>query len=384
EKVIEENNGDMIYNRKVEKIRVDNNKVTGVLLDNEEVIYSDRVINSGNVWNLYNKLIKENASKESIDWANSLVPTYPSLVLFSLVKEEAIPPETLPIEMLVDDKTKINEGELTAYILSIDDKTLCKEGYHTVVTIGPSFKQWPRGFNHDYNNEEYRKAKEIEQERILNVLENRFPGFKSNLVHVELSTPSSLERYILKEKGAVAGPKQQLGQHMMKRLKTKGEIEGLYNCGESTVMGTGTPTVTISGISAANLILRELGIEEYEYKEDMKNYVNIVKHPFNTSDIKISDNIEEDKIAKLAMMCQYCETPICEKSCELNVCIRDINRKVSVGNFYGAKKLLSHYKDNICEICEEKNCKKVCIRNKFDEDVQIDKINSYIKSQNNN
>ena len=384
EKVIEENNGDMIYNRKVEKIIVGNNKVTGVLLDNEEVIYSDRVINSGNVWNLYNKLIKENASKESIDWANSLVPTYPSLVLFSLVKEEAIPPGTLPIEMLVDDKTKINEGELTAYILSIDDKTLCKEGYHTVVTIGPSFKEWPRGFNHDYNNEEYRKAKEIEQERILNVLENRFPGFKSNLVHVELSTPSSLERYILKEKGAVAGPKQQLGQHMMKRLKTKGEIEGLYNCGESTVMGTGTPTVTISGISAANLILRELGIEEYEYKEDMKDYVNIVKHPFNTSDIKISDNIEEDKIAKLAMMCQYCENPICEKSCELNVCIRDINRKVSVGNFYGAKKLLSHYKDNICEICEEKNCKKVCIRNKFDEAVQIDKINSYIKLQNNN
>ena len=87
EKVIEENNGDIIYNRKVEKIMIENNKVTGVLLDNEEVIYSDRVINSGNVWNLYNKLIKENASKESIDWANSLVPTYPSIVLFSLVKE---------------------------------------------------------------------------------------------------------------------------------------------------------------------------------------------------------------------------------------------------------------------------------------------------------
>ena len=84
------------------------------------------------------------------------------------------------------------------------------------------------------------------------------------------------------------------------------------------------------------------------------------------------------------MMCQYCENPICEKSCELKVGIRDINRKVSVGNFYGAKKLLSHYKDNICETCEEKNCKKVCIRNKFDKAVQIDKINSYIKLQNNN
>ncbi len=167
---------------------------------------------------------------------------------------------------------------------------------------------------------------------------------------------------------------------MMKRLKTKGEIEGLYNCGESTVMGTGTPTVTISGISAANLILRELNMEEYEYKENMKDYVNIVKKPFKVSDIKISDNQEDDKIAKLATMCQYCENPVCEKACGFKVSIRDINRRVSVGNFCGAKKLLKDYKDNICEICEDKKCKKVCIRGNFDEAVQIDRINRYIKN----
>ena len=74
----------------------------------------------------------------------------------------------------------------------------------------------------------------------------------------------------MKEKGAVAGPKQQLGQHMLKRLKTKGDIEGLYNCGESTVMGTGTPAVTVSGISVANLILRECNMEEYENKNIKK------------------------------------------------------------------------------------------------------------------
>lgn len=34
-------------------------------------------------------------------------------------------------------------------------------------------------------------------------------------------------------------------------------------CGESTVMGTGSPSVTISGISAANMVLRRLGKEEY-------------------------------------------------------------------------------------------------------------------------
>ena len=175
--------------------------------------------------------------------------------------------------MLIGDKTKLDESEVTVYILSIDDKTLCKEGYHSIMAIGPTFKKWPKGFKNKYNSEEYKKEKEIEKERILNILEKRFPGFKENLCHVELSTPTTLNRYALKEGGAVAGPKQQLGQHMLKRLKTKSEIDRLFNCGESTVMGTGTPAVTVSGISAANLILRELGIEEYEYRDGMKNYV---------------------------------------------------------------------------------------------------------------
>ena len=66
--------------------------------------------------------------------------------------------------------------------------------------------------------------------------EKRFPGFEKGLYYAELATPRTLERLVMKENGAVAGPKQQLGQHMMKRLKAKGEIEGLYNCGEATVM----------------------------------------------------------------------------------------------------------------------------------------------------
>ena len=109
----------------------------------------------------------------------------------------------------------------------------------------------------------------------------------------------------------MAGPKQKLGQHMLKRLKTKSEIQNLFNCGESTVMGTGTPAVTISGISAANLILRELEMEEFKYKEGIKNYVNIVEKPFESSDIKIGKDEKEDRLAKLALKCQFCEKPLC-------------------------------------------------------------------------
>lgn len=286
EKVIEENNGQMIYNTEVEEIIVEDNKAKKVSLDNGKVISANYIVNSGNVWNLYNKLLKNNASEEIKSWANSLEPAYPSVVLFALVKEEAIPKGTLPIEMLIGDKTKLDENEVTVYILSIDDKTLCKNGYHTIMAIGPSFKEWPKGFKNNYNTDKYREMKKIEKNRLLEILEKRFPGFKENLCHVEISTPTTLNRYVLKEGGSVAGPKQKLGQHMLKRLKAKSEINNLFNCGESTVMGTGTPAVTISGISVANLILRELGLEEFEYEKGMKNYVNIVTKPFKYEQIK--------------------------------------------------------------------------------------------------
>ena len=376
EKVIEENNGHMIYNTEVEEIIVEDNRAIKVKLDNETNISAKYIVNSGTVWNLYNKLLKENVSEDIKNWVNSLEPSYPSVVLFALVKEEAIPKGTLPIEMLIGDKTKLDEDEITVYILSIDDKTLCKKGYHTIMAIGPTFKEWPKGFKNNYNTEKYREMKEVEKNRVLDVLEKRFPGFKENLCYVEISTPTTLNRYVLKEKGSVAGPKQKLGQHMMKRLKSKSEVDSLFNCGESTVMGTGTPAVTISGISAANLILRELGMEEFEYKENMKNYVSIVKKPFEYNQIKIGKNEEEDKLAKLALKCQFCEKPSCEKSCKYNMPIRDINRRVAVGNFYGAKNLLKDYDINPCLNCESKECENHCVRKGFAKEVSIREINS--------
>ncbi|MBC5626277.1 FAD-dependent oxidoreductase [Clostridium sp. NSJ-49] len=376
EKVIEENNGKMIYNREAEKIIVENNTAVKVRLDDGSVINAKYIINSGTVWNLYNKLLKDNASEEIRKWTESLEPSYPSVVLYALVKEKSIPEGTLPIEMLIGDKTKLDESEITAYILSIDDKTLCPAGYHTIAAIGPSFKKWPKGYKNDYNTQEYKDMKEAEKNRILDVLEKRFPGFKENICHVEVSTPTTLNRYVLKEGGSVAGPKQKLGQHMMKRLKTKSEIKNLFNCGESTVMGTGTPAVTISGISAANLILRELGMKEFEYDENMKNYVNIVKKPFERMQIRIGKNPKEEKIAKLALECQFCDKPLCEKACRYNVPIRDINRRAAVGNFVGAMNLLKRYDSNPCIKCDSKDCESHCIRRGFAEEVSIKEINS--------
>ena len=76
------------------------------------------------------------------------------------------------------------------------------------------------------------------------------------------------------------------------------------------------------------------------------------------------------------MKCQYCMNPSCEKACNKHVPIRDINRRLSVGNFYGGRKILSKYEINPCINCTEVFCEKVCVRRKFAASVSIKEINS--------
>jgi prolycopene isomerase len=167
-------------------------------------------------------------------------------------------------------------------------------------------------------------------------LERRFPGFSGAIRFSEVATPRTIERYTMKNGGAVAGPKQMLGQHMFRRLHTRSEWDNLYYCGESTVMGTGTPTVTTSGLSAANAILKKRGLAPFVYQPDQKNYVRQLPLPF-TADMLYQDELERRRdIMRAAMRCHFCEHPTC---CGKNGAdIPGVMRRVAVGNFVGAKK----------------------------------------------
>jgi prolycopene isomerase len=333
EKVIEENGGDMLLEREVVKILFKDNKPSGVKLAGGEEIFAHNLIYSGTVWNLYGKLIdKAYISAKIRKWAEAQVPTYPSSVLYALVDKRVIPDDTSPIEMLVGNPDFLDESEVTAYILSIDDKTLCDTDSHVVVAIGPSFEKWA-----PYNKPEYKLQKEKEKERLIGVLEKKFPGFRDVVKYIEIATPRTIERYLNKNGGAVAGPKQMLGQHMFKRLHTKTNWDNLFCCGESTIMGTGTPSVTISGVSAANALLKKMGYVEYQYKDDMKNYITVLEKPFRAENLFNEYPKETREVMLKALRCQYCENPAC--SADTDIDIRGIMRRVSVGNFFGAKKL---------------------------------------------
>jgi len=123
---------------------------------------------------------------------------------------------------------------------------------------------------------------------------------------------------------------------MFRRLHTRTEWDNLFCCGESTVLGTGTPTVTTSGLSAANAVLKKLEQEPFVYREGMKNYVRIVDKPFTVDKLFEMHDERQKAVMNLAMHCRFCEFPSCTKLKSTDV--RGIMRRVAASNFSGARK----------------------------------------------
>jgi prolycopene isomerase len=376
EKVIEENNGEMIYEKEAKEIVIENGKAKGVLLEKGKILYGDNIIYSGTVWNLYSRLINEkHSSPERREWARKMSPTYSSMVLYALVDAGVIPADTTPIEMFIGNPDAIDESEITVYILSIDDKTLCPADKHVVAAIGPSFKTWPDSDAcGKYRTKKYLEQKQAEAERMIGVLEKNFPGFKKGMKHLEISSPATIERYTMKNWGCVAGPKQSIGQHMFNRLHVKSDWDCLFCCGESCTMGTGSPAVTVSGISAANAVLRKYGKEQFLNRKISKNYVNLIDKPVTINKLHTGNSADEREIILLASECLFCEKPPCMIKFGLD--IRGIMRRLAVGNFYGSVKIIKKYsKDNSISSDDIRSSENNCIRLKeTGKAVQIEKI----------
>lgn len=370
EKAIEKFGGSMLYGHHVRKIVFEDDKVSGVLAETTEgeVKYdADAVIYAGTVWDLYGKLIPEEVSDlKTREWAKSIIPTYPSVVLHCLVDAGAIPEGTQPIQMLADNPDAIDEKEITLYTLSLADPSICPPGTHTVMAIGPSLRKWPASGDPEYGAEAYQAAKEEETERILSTLEKHLPGFRKALRYNTLATPSTIERYTMKPGGSVTGPKHCMGQELMKRPHARTKWENLFMCGESTVMGTGSPSVTISGVSAANMALRRLGREEYIWRRGLKDYVREYRAsdlPHLKSRTHISPNsLEDEKFSSLheeASLCQWCERAPCFPVCPAGYDIRGILRRIEVGNYRGAYAILRKEDRITCLDCPAP-CNKAC------------------------
>jgi len=384
EKAIEKNGGTILYHQKVQSILFHGDRACGVRLAEGTEIGADRVVSDTTVWNLYFDLIPKNiVTEEQRKWADSLVPTYPAMVLYAAVDKTVFPAGINAVEYFVSNTSEIDMGDITLYIPTIDDHSLGPEDEHIVTIFSPAPNQkWPRPFEKEYQSEGYNKKKEKQANLILQEIEKRIPDFRRGIRKLYIATPSTIERYTLKTWGCVGGPKQMIGQELTKRLHAKTDWPGLYACGDSTTMGMGTPAVVASGFGAANIILRELGEEEYHNKRFEKEYVNYIEsNPRPRSPKKIEDNPENARL--IARECQHCENQPCKSKCPAGIDIAGFIRRIEAGNFTSAARLVRET-NPLPEICgylcpSEQLCEKACIRTKYaSEPVQTRELHRWV------
>ena len=358
EKAVEAKGGRFLYGVKAERLIGGKRGVEGIRTASGEELRADFILFSGSL-----RTFAESMDPDSLlpsRWKNKiqkLEMTMPSFVVYGTVDISALPPDTLPVQMFVDNREVLDEGDVTIYLPSIEDPRLAPPNLSTFLIIGPSLRKWPSPDSSEYASEAYARAKKEEADRMLSLVERRMPGFIAALHGRIEASPTTIWRYLGKAGGSVAGPKQKMGQHLMFRQGSKGPVPGLFFAGESTVMGTGTPAVTVSGISAANRILRGLGLEPFSAGGNANSSVRII--PKGTK-----GNEPSTRLGNLASHCRWCEASPCSAACPAGLDIPGIMRRLEANNWVGAKRA-SAASAGRCGKCKESGtplpCESSCV-----------------------
>lgn len=370
EKAFERLGGQVLYHTLVDEILIRDGRAYGVRLSTGEEIRAARVIANATVWNLYGKLVRpEHIRPERLAWARGLVPTFPSMTLYLVVDRAALPADVLPWEVFIENRTVIDSSDLTLYINALVDETLCPPGKLVITAIAPNLEPWPASGSAEDHSAAYFAQKRAQAQRMLDQVEQHFPGFGSHIETLIVGTPTTIERYLLKNGGAVGGPKNMLGQHMLRRLHARSEWQNLYVCGDSTVMATGAPATVVSGVGAANRVLRDLRKPEYDARKFPRQYVEFVETPYSRRAVDAAEPVAAGNAALLAAECQGCQDPACVRDCPAGIDIPGVLRRMEAGNFTGAAREL-HRRSPFGGLCGTacpagQLCERRCYRRSF-------------------
>jgi carotene isomerase len=390
EKGIEKFDGQIIYRHKVDEILMEKNYAIGVRLDDGTIIKSKYVISDTTIWNLYGGLIKKEYIKpKRYEWAQHFIPTMGLIILYMGVKAEVIPKDFHSIMVWIEDLNKFDSagGTLFAFIPSLDDPSIAPEGTHSLSILVPgSNKKWPSPSDPFYKSEEYNKWKQEEADKVIDHLEKYIPGIRKAIITLEIATPTTLERFTLKNWGCVAGPKQMLGQHMFKRPSARTEWDNVLMVGDSTTFGEGVVSTTSSAITAVNAILKDNEMPTYEDYKQNKLYVNLIKGKQRIPIPKPTETLTGPGAERLSMECNWCpdsKNKRCMNDCPAGVDVLNFIRRIEAGNYTGAARSIREM-NPLGEICgticpAEKLCQKNCYRKEYEKGpVEIPRLQAWV------
>lgn len=290
--VIEAFGGEVRTKAPAEKILVADRRATGVLLEDGTTIDSELVVsNADHHRTVFSLVGEEHWDPATVSWTEDATMTLGLVCAYLVVDLDLTGgPNTnyfvfpsYETDGLYDtlDAGHLEEGDIFAYVAMASRKDpgnphLCPEGQTNlqVMTLAPRGLEWwgvdrsPVEGGSYRRDATYRERKSQLTEALLDaaerVLADRLGGesLRDHLVHVELATPLSQERYTRSTGGTSYGYVHSPEQSGMNRPQYRTEIDGLWLVGANTAAGHGVAGTMVGGVSCAGEILdRPLLIE---------------------------------------------------------------------------------------------------------------------------
>ncbi|HUU78445.1 MAG TPA: NAD(P)/FAD-dependent oxidoreductase [candidate division Zixibacteria bacterium] len=262
--------GEIQFNARVKEIIVENDSATGIILTNGEKINTDIVISAADGFDTIFNMLKGKYVDEEINGYYKNLKLFPSICQVSLGIADELKdyphsirfPIKKPIE--VDPKTKVKEIGIRIFNF---DETLAPKGKTVLTTVFESedYEYWMKLRVSD--RKKYNETKEQLANEIINRLEQRFPGIKSKIDVVDVSTPATFIRYTNNWKGSYEGwlpSKETAGKSITETLPG---LNDFFMIGQWTQPGGGLPPAAMSAKKIVSMICKQDG-KEFVTKKD--------------------------------------------------------------------------------------------------------------------
>ncbi len=248
------NNVDIKMNSKVEKILIEDKKITGIIT-NGEPVYSDTVLTNANIQTSVLKLCdQEHFNSEFLEKTKNIRLNTSSCQVYIALKEDQSIPH---IGELVFTSTK--EKFDTESLLDLDITSRTYSIYYPeirpqdefpktaiVSSTNARFEDWEKMSDEDYKLE---KKKMIDE--TIDHLETLLPNIREKIDFIDAATPLTVKKYTHHPKGTSFGTKFEGLEVSMNLHK---QVEGLFHAGSVGIIMSGWLGAANYGVIQANEI----------------------------------------------------------------------------------------------------------------------------------
>ncbi|WAR46405.1 phytoene desaturase family protein [Methylomonas rapida] len=253
---IEKRGGEVLLNASVRRICVENGGISGIMLENGQLIRAKTVVSNVAAQQTAELLVgREHWPAGYCDKLEKLAPSlsiFASYIATDLAidtrvhSHESFFYQTFDHEAGFASTLRGRPNWFSATLSTLSDASLAPAGQHTLLltTLCP--------FD---TGQSWRQAKPDFEQRLLAQAEQHFPGLNEHLLLVESGSPRTLERYTLNHQGAAYGFAPTPDQIGPNRPDIRGALPGLFHTGHWTRPGGGVAGVSISAQLAAQAIL---------------------------------------------------------------------------------------------------------------------------------